>query len=260
MEKGVRLGEILSLSIFFLVVAFLMFWKISGIVEKYEKIKGVNQMPKKMVKIVTLPPKKRVPPPAHAEINNVPIFAQFPTLPTGCEATATAMLLNWAGVKVSKEEVARVLPKGPLPYAKVNRVYGGNPNMVFVGNPFSTSGYGIFHQPIARILNHYLPGSALDLTGCEFEELLKVVGNGKPILVWATINMMPTYVSHTWYDEMGQRVDWKINEHCLVLVGYDSQNVFVNDPYLGRKKAYPISAFKKMWMEMGRQAVTLTNT
>lgn len=257
MEKGVRLGVILSIYIFFLVVVLLMFWQKSGILEKYTKIKGVNQMPRKAVKIANLPPKKTVPPPSQAEIPNVPIFAQFPTLPTGCEATATAMLLNWAGVNISKEEVARSLPKGPLPYAKGNKVYGGNPNMVFVGNPFSSSGYGIFHQPIVHIINNYLPGSALDLTGCEFEELLETVGNGKPILVWATINMMPTYVSHTWYDEMGQRVDWKINEHCLVLIGYDRQNVIVNDPYIGRKKAYPIATFKKMWMEMGRQAVTL---
>lgn len=225
--------------------------------EKYTKMKAANPIPKKVVKTEPLPPKKKLPPSPQAEIPNVPVLAQFPTLPTGCEATATAMLLNWAGVKVSKEEVANSLPRGPLPYAKGKRVYGGNPNKVFVGSPFSSSGYGIFHQPIAQLVNTYLPDRAVDLTGCEFEQLLETVGNGKPILVWATINMMPTYVSHSWYDDKGNRVDWKINEHCLVLVGYNSQYVILNDPYLGREKAYPIATFQKRWIEMGRQAVTV---
>lgn len=49
------------------------------------------------------------------EIPDVPVLSQNPELPTGCEATATTMLLQWAGVQVNKSEVADALPKEDMP-------------------------------------------------------------------------------------------------------------------------------------------------
>lgn len=58
---------------------------------------------------------------------------QLSNLSTGCEVTSTAMLLQWAGVKVSKEEIAKSLPKGKRPYWFKGQLVGGNPNYEFVG-------------------------------------------------------------------------------------------------------------------------------
>lgn len=196
----------------------------------------------------------------YAKSNNVikaPVIKQTPELPTGCEATSAAMLLKWAGVKVTKEQVARALPKGKIPVQKDGRLYGSNPNSVFVGNPFSKAGYGVFHQPVAGIINKYLPGRAADITGSSFHTLKRVIDSGRPVIVWVTINMAPPKVSKVWYDEKGSKVVWIIPEHAVLLVGYSGNLVFFNDPWTGTRRAYPTSTFLHRWEAMGRQAVTI---
>ncbi|WP_252903924.1 C39 family peptidase [Secundilactobacillus oryzae] len=63
---------------------------------------------------------------------SVPLIAQRPELPTGCEITATAMMLNYAGAKVSKMTLAKEMPRS------------SNPNKGFVGSPYSTSGWYVY--------------------------------------------------------------------------------------------------------------------
>jgi uncharacterized protein YvpB len=55
------------------------------------------------------------------------------------------MLLNWAGLPITKEEVAHALPTGDMPYEnEFGAFVGANPKDVFVGDPFDI-GYGIYH-------------------------------------------------------------------------------------------------------------------
>lgn len=190
-------------------------------------------------------------------VDKVPIISQFPELPTGCEATSIAMLLRWYGLNVSKEEVARALPKGCIPKLKDAKLYGGNPNLEFVGDPFSKAGYGIYHGPVAGTINKYLPDKAEDITGISFEELLRVIEGGRPVIVWATIKMAPVRISKVWYDSSGNKVVWRVPEHTVVIVGYTDTHVIVNDPWSGKRQHYPISTFKDRWQRMGKQAVTI---
>jgi Uncharacterized protein conserved in bacteria len=191
------------------------------------------------------------------EIEDVPVIWQMPNLPTGCEATAAAMLLQWAGADVTKEDVANALAKGPVPQLRGGELYGPNPNRVFIGDPFSSSGYGVFHKPIADVLSVYLGNKVYDATGTSFTNLLGILDSGRPVIVWATVNMAEPKTSKTWYDEYGNKVTWKTPEHALLLVGYTEESVIVNDPYTGSKKQYPKSAFEDNWNVMGRQAVTV---
>jgi len=190
-------------------------------------------------------------------IQGVPIIRQFPQLPTGCEATSATMLLRWAGVNVSKEDVARAIPRGSIPVLREGKLRGGNPNSVFVGNPFSKRGYGVYHSPIANVIDRYLPGKALDITGTTFNNLLEIVNSGRPVVVWVTINKAPARVSKIWYDSNGNKVVWKIPEHAVVLVGYTDAHVIVNDPWTGKVERWNRGIFKNRWEAMGRQAVTV---
>ena len=90
------------------------------------------------------------------EIRDVPVISQFPELPSGCEITTATMLLQWAGINIDKQDVAKAIPKGPLPAIRNGSLQGGNPNRVFVGNPFAKSGFGVYHKPIAELINIYL--------------------------------------------------------------------------------------------------------
>lgn len=191
------------------------------------------------------------------EVEAIPVIGQMPELPTGCEATAATMLLQWAGVDVTKEDIANSLVKGPAPKSMDGILYGANPNRAFVGDPFSIYGYGVFHEPIADVLNTYLEGSVHDATGISFKNLLKILSSGRPVIAWATIDMKEPRVSKTWYDEYGNEVVWKTPEHALVLVGYTKNQIIAHDPYTGSKVYYPISAFESNWEAMGRQAVTV---
>lgn len=190
-------------------------------------------------------------------IKGVPILCQMPNLPTGCESASAAMLLNWLKVSVTMEEIAKSLPKGKRPYFSSGKLIGGNPEYEFVGDPFSSSGFGTYHQPIHNIVNHYLPGKSLDMTGCSFDELLKIIADNRPVIVWATINMQPPSINSTWYDKNGNKVIWKSPEHAMVLIGYTSTEVIVNDPLVGKEVHYNRSIFQRTWVYMGSQAVTI---
>jgi uncharacterized protein YvpB len=192
-------------------------------------------------------------------IDHVPVIGQYPILPTGCEATALTMLLQWAGVQVSKEAVADALIKEPLPFEQEGRVVGGHPNRGFVGDPYTQESFGVFHEPIATALETFLPGRAADRTGVSFAELLATIDEGRPVVVWATIELKEPRVVQSWDDagDSGERIEWKSPQHALLLIGYEEATVVVNDPHTGGTERYPRDLFQARWEQMGRQAVTL---
>ncbi|OCT11236.1 hypothetical protein A8709_06030 [Paenibacillus pectinilyticus] len=195
----------------------------------------------------------------HFQIKAIPALSQLPELPNGCEAVAATMLLNWAGLPITKEDVANALPKGDMPYENEDGVFvGANPKNVFVGDPFDV-GYGIYHTPIAKIMNQWLPGHIRDLTGTTFDDLLAVIAQGKPAMVWATEHMDIPYLDQEWEDPDGELVKWYQPEHALLLTGWDDDHAYMNDPMTGEQETYPLETFKKVWELMGSQAITVTS-
>jgi uncharacterized protein YvpB len=194
------------------------------------------------------------------EIQNVPALSQYPELPTGCEATATAMLLQWAGADVTKLDVANALPKEAMPAIQDDGSYVGvNPHSEFIGDPFSDEGYGVFHEPIDKVIGHFLPGRSLDISGATFQELLDTVRGGKPVIVWATEQMTDPVKTDSWEDHDGNLVDWYEPEHALLMTGWDDDHVYMNDPQTGNRETYDLVKFKEVWEQMGSQAVTITD-
>lgn len=193
------------------------------------------------------------------EIQGVTAISQMPELPSGCEVTALTMILNWAGANVDKQDVAKAIPKGKAPTLKNGFLSGDNPNEVFIGSPYSTGVFGVYHRPIALLMDKYLPGQAVDITGVEFERLLETIDSGRPVIVWATINMAEPKENLAWYDNKGKKVTWIGPEHTYLLIGYSDTDVIVNDPYTGKRVSYPMDLFKNRWDALGRQAVTVSS-
>lgn len=170
------------------------------------------------------------------KIKNVPNIKQFPELPTGCEATALTMLLRYYGVNVTKQNVANKIPRVSLPYYKNKIRYGGDPNKGFIGSPYSASSYGVFEKPILKVLNEYMPNRAEDLTGKTLGELLEYVKAGKPVMIWATIDMQNIIYRQSWKLVTGEVFRWPGKEHAVVITGYDNRYIYLNDPYTGTEK------------------------
>ncbi|MDY0393270.1 C39 family peptidase [Virgibacillus halophilus] len=191
-------------------------------------------------------------------IDNIPVLYQYPELPTGCEATALAMLLNWAGVKVSRFEIADALPKGPK-VQEVNGMWcGAHPNKHFVGDPYSDDGsFGVFEKPILFVVEKYLPGKSIDLTGVHFDLILQQIARNIPVMAWTTLKQQTTYHSKTWRDEEENEIKWYTYEHAVLLVGYTNEHVIAHDPDTGKVENYEKERFILNWKSMGCRAITL---
>ena len=188
-------------------------------------------------------------------ITNVPVINQYPDYPTGCESVALTILLNYYGVAVTPDNIISYLPKGDAPYSKDGKLYGGNPELEFVGNPYSLNSFGVYEKPLAEVANKFKPGIKI-ATGTDFDEIIKIVGSGKPVIVWTSMNLATPYISKSWiYEPTGETIYWKANEHAVVVIGYTSDKVIISDPIGGQVKYQSLSIFKERYNYYEKKAL-----
>lgn len=188
-------------------------------------------------------------------ISNVPFINQYPNYPTGCESVALTILLNYYGVKVTPDDIISKLPKASVPVEKNGKIYGGNPEVEFVGNPYSLNAYGVYEKPIASVANKYKSGIKI-ATGTSFEQILEVVRTGTPVMVWTSMNLLVPYISTSWiYEPTGETIYWKANEHAVVIIGYTEDKVIISDPLSGKAKYQSKSIFKERYNYFGKKAL-----
>lgn len=188
-------------------------------------------------------------------ISNVPFINQYPNYPTGCESVALTILLKYYGVSVTPDDVIAALPKSSVPIEKNGKIYGGNPEVEFIGNPYSLNAYGVYEKPIAKVANTYKSGIKI-ATGTSFEQILEVVKTGRPVMVWTSMNLIVPYISKSWiYEPTGETIYWKANEHAVVIIGYTEDKVIISDPLSGKAKYQSKSIFKERYNYFGKKAL-----
>ncbi len=194
-------------------------------------------------------------------ILEVPALCQYPTLPTGCEAVAAAMVLQYYGERVSAEEFARTwLECSRDFYSWDGMNFGPDPNLVFAGDPFSANSYGCFAGAITSAINRESKICvAKTIQGLSLPELCaEYIDNGKPLLVWATMSMKQSSPGNSWYLKNREKFTWIAGEHCLVLVGYNEGYYFFNDPMSGSTVAYQKHIVEARFEELSQQAVCVS--
>jgi glucan-binding YG repeat protein len=196
-----------------------------------------------------------------AVILDAPLVGQMPELPRGCEVTSLSMMLQDAGVKANKMTLASQVKKDPTPYRNVNgQIYFGNPYTGFVGDMYSFSkpGLGVYHGPIYELAEKYLPNRMIDFTGSPFEEIYQYLNNGKS--VWVINNtLFDTVPSQYWYvwNTPKGKISITYKEHSVLVTGYDGKYIYFNDPLaVVKNRKVAISAFKRGWEQMSRQAIS----
>lgn len=184
---------------------------------------------------------------------DVPLLNQMdaPQLYNGCEVTSLAMILNYKGIPVTKNQLAQEIVRVPLNY---NSGENGNPNTGFVGNMEVGPGLGVYHEPIFKLAQKYL--NAADLSNSSFDQLLKEIANGNPVWVITTSTFAPVSEFETWQTPEGT-VDITYNMHSVVITGYDSTNIYINNPYGTKNQKVERESFIEAWEQMGKQAVVL---
>lgn len=182
-------------------------------------------------------------------------YNQFPEYPTGCESISLYILLKYNGIDTTPEEIINRLKLGSLPYDLDGTLYGGNPEIEFIGDPRNDYSYGVFNNPIAEVAKTFKEG-VQSKQGLELEELLEIVKQNRPVMVWATVYNMKSEKTTQWlYKETGETILWKSNEHALVIVGYNDKYIIVSDPYNGRIMKYEKEKFKENYNYFGKRAV-----
>ncbi|WP_409296006.1 SH3 domain-containing protein [Peribacillus sp. SCS-26] len=189
---------------------------------------------------------------------NVPLVYQRPELPSGCEATALTMALNYYGVKVGKTTIAKKMPYDSTKLVRNAdgsiRIWG-DPDVGFVGSPFG-NGYTINPGPLKRVLDQYRSGG-INLTGKSYSEIEKQVALGRPVLAWFTISHeMPT--KRTWKTPKGKIINAARPLHCIVVTGFDSNYVYFNDSESRQKNVkMSKSKFSSIYNAMGKRALAV---
>ncbi|MEB3101675.1 C39 family peptidase [Ferviditalea candida] len=191
---------------------------------------------------------------------DVPLIAQNPELKYGCEVTSLTMLIRYAGIKADKMKLYREVPKDLDPVKKSKSgdiTHWGNPRHGFVGDMTGRRmGYAVYDKPLEKLLRRYLGNRTLNLTGQPFDRLLDQVKSGRPVVVWTTGDYKLPDRWESWMHG-NERIRTPLDLHAVVLVGYDANHVYLNDP-LSVKKNVRVkkSTFIQSWRALGKQALS----
>ncbi|WP_409341137.1 C39 family peptidase [Paenibacillus sp. MBLB4367] len=193
---------------------------------------------------------------------DAPVIRQRPELPSGCEITSLTMLFNYYGIDKNKMELTKEMKYDQTPLKLGPRgevISWGNPNTGYVGDPTGQTGrgFGIYHTALAELLQTYIP-TGVDITGGEFEDLERQIQDDKPVVVWTTLDFnVPDRDRWVVWDTPLGPIRTTFMEHSVLLVGYDEQYVYVNDPYTGKANVQIDKArFIETWEVMGKQAIS----
>lgn len=149
--------------------------------------------------------------------NYAKVISQLPEMPTGCEITAVTMMINFAGVKVTKQQAAKVMH------------YSSNPNKGFIGSPYKKwpGSYWVAPNGIKSVVKHYL-GTSQVMTGASMTSIKKKLLRSHCVVMWVGM-----------FDG--------ISNHAITLTGYHNGLIYFMDPWTGTKRSIKESTLKVHW-------------
>lgn len=180
-----------------------------------------------------------------------PYIDQTERYPTGCECVSAVMLLQYLGYELSVDEfIEKYLEKQDF-RKQDEKLYGPDPRKVFAGSPYDAESMGCYAPVMVKTLEKFfasakLPAEktgipknaagdweAVDMSGVPMERLIEdTINNDIPVIFWATLDLKEYIPGPGWIlADTGETFTWRSNEHCMLLVGYDEERYYFNDPW-----------------------------
>lgn len=175
-------------------------------------------------------------------------------MPFGCEAVSLSIALAYYGYDIEAETLFEQ-------YMSSGVAGEANPFYSYVGDPRDMTGYGCYAPCAVRCVNSYLESCdselrARDISGSTTEEINALLWEGKPVVIWGTLDMRESDVLEIWYFG-GNPVYWYSLSHCVVLSGISSDGrYFVADPMKGNV-LYEISDVERAYTQIYSQALVI---
>lgn len=195
----------------------------------------------------------------------VPYLDQSGAYPTGCESVSAVMLLQYLGYDISVDAFIEQYLEKEYFEEREGVWYGPDPRTHFCGSPYDEDSFGCYAPVICKGLEKIL-GDAYevsDRTGTEIDILIReYIDREMPVVFWACINMREPITGPQWkLKETGETFTWISNEHCMLLVGYDEEGYYFNDPYDNNGVIrYPKDVVKDRYKAQHMQAVGVKKT
>lgn len=176
---------------------------------------------------------------------NVPLLSQvYPHyIPMGCECVASNMIYKFKGINIESKYLVDTLEKSY------------DPRKGFVGDMYSTLTYygttpTVWAEGLIKQVHNYRKASTV-ANGITIEMIEREILNGNPVIIWYAWEK--TNIAIFTAEEP---VFSSSALHAIVLVGYDEENFYINDPVLGNRKTNKEQLYKK-FVDYGSHALVI---
>ena len=193
-----------------------------------------------------------------------PYIDQTERYPTGCESVSAVMLLHYLGIPITVDAfIDDYLEKAPV-ISRKGRLYGPDPFLSFAGSPYDAASFGCYAPGIANALNRVFAAQkpeylAKDITGMPVSKMLaQFLDRDMPVVFWASLDMKETVPGPKWQLPDGSVFTWRSNEHCMLLMGYEEDALYFNDPWQNHGcMRWPLSLVERRHKEQRGLAVAV---
>ncbi len=198
----------------------------------------------------------------HGKLLDVPYINQQRDYPNGCESVSAVMALKYAGVDISVEKfIKNHLPTEDSPHFEGETLVACDPRKAYPGNPRDNSGWGCYPEVIKAAVDDMKlkKHKAIVLKDVALSTLCtEYIDKDIPVVLWATIDMLKPYSFRTWRIEgTNEEHTYVMPFHCLVLVGYDEDSFYFNDPWRAKQVSYPKNDVERAYSGLGREALVI---
>lgn len=200
-------------------------------------------------------------------IENVPYLTTSSSgYVNGNEVVSATMLLRYSGYNVTVKNVVDNLPIGPEKYQEGSLWYGADPFRAFVGSPgtsYADGSWGCFASPLVNSMNRYAGSRVKNVSGCSESTLFSYIDKKKPVIVWCTQGNSSLVNGVLWTcvgsnkQPTGSTFQEVIGKHCVLLVGYDKDLVYLHDPIINAYTTQSKTKFLNNWKALYSQAIII---